>query len=137
MASLLLAGNKGTDRNGPFLHGGCCGFVFTLGASMQEQTTYNYKVVRQFAIMTVVWGIVGMTVGVMQGLMWRAVNVDGTLTYTFVESVKANYPFYAIRLLGGVMFLGGMFIMAYNTWKTVHGATAVEAPLLAPAGAHA
>ena len=29
---------------------------------MQEQTTYNYKVVRQFAIMTLVWGIVGMTV---------------------------------------------------------------------------
>ncbi|MEO8009978.1 MAG: cbb3-type cytochrome c oxidase subunit I, partial [Betaproteobacteria bacterium] len=75
--------------------------------------------------------------GVMQGLMWRAVNVDGTLTYAFVESVKATYPFYAIRLLGGVMFLGGMFIMAYNTWKTVHGATAVEAPVLAPAGAHA
>jgi cytochrome c oxidase cbb3-type subunit I len=38
--------------------------------------------------------------GVMQGLMWRAVNPDGTLTYTFVESVKATYPFYVIRLLG-------------------------------------
>jgi cytochrome c oxidase cbb3-type subunit I len=75
--------------------------------------------------------------GVMQGLMWRAVNVDGTLTYTFVEGVKATYPFYAIRLLGGVMFLGGMCIMAYNTWKTVQGATAVDAPVLVPAGAHA
>ena len=75
--------------------------------------------------------------GVMQGLMWRAVNVDGTLTYTFVEGVKATYPFYAIRLLGGLMFLGGMFIMAYNTWKTAHGARAVDAPVLAPAGAHA
>ena len=39
--------------------------------------------------------------GVMQGLMWRATNADGTLTYAFVESVKATYPFYAIRLLGG------------------------------------
>ena len=75
--------------------------------------------------------------GVMQGLMWRAVNVDGTLTYTFVESVKATYPFYAIRLLGGILFLSGMFIMAYNTWKTVRGATAVDAPVLLPAGAHA
>ena len=46
--------------------------------------------------------------GVMQGLMWRATNADGTLTYAFVESVKATYPFYAIRLLGGVMFLTGM-----------------------------
>jgi cytochrome c oxidase cbb3-type subunit 1 len=75
--------------------------------------------------------------GVMQGLMWRAVGEDGTLTYTFVESVKATYPFYAIRLLGGLMFLGGMFIMAYNTWKTVQGAKPVDAMVLAPAGAHA
>jgi cytochrome c oxidase cbb3-type subunit 1 len=75
--------------------------------------------------------------GVMQGLMWRAVNADGTLTYTFVESVKATYPFYAIRLLGGLMFLSGMFIMAYNVWKTVVGAKPVNAPILAPAGAHA
>ena len=32
--------------------------------------------------------------GVMQGLMWRAVNEDGTLTYSFVESLEAMYPFY-------------------------------------------
>jgi cytochrome c oxidase cbb3-type subunit 1 len=75
--------------------------------------------------------------GVMQGLMWRAVNVDGTLTYTFVESVKATYPFYAIRLLGGLMFLSGMFIMAYNTWKTVRDTQPVDAPVLLPAGVHA
>ena len=35
--------------------------------------------------------------GVMQGLMWRAVNPDGTLVYTFVEGVKATYPFYVLR----------------------------------------
>ncbi|MEO8037335.1 MAG: cytochrome-c oxidase, cbb3-type subunit I [Betaproteobacteria bacterium] len=74
--------------------------------------------------------------GVMQGLMWRAVNADGTLTYTFVESVKATAPFYAIRLLGGLMFLGGMLLMAWNTWKTVVGAKAYDAPILRPAAAH-
>ncbi len=52
--------------------------------------------------------------GVMQGLMWRAVNTDGTLAYSFVESVKGSYPFWAIRWLGGVLFLSGMLIMAYN-----------------------
>ena len=57
--------------------------------------------------------------GVMQGLMWRAVNEDGTLTYTFVESLKATYPFYAVRLFGGLLFLIGMLLMAYNTWKTL------------------
>ncbi|WP_260258481.1 cytochrome-c oxidase, cbb3-type subunit I [Vibrio intestinalis] len=57
--------------------------------------------------------------GVMQGLMWRAVNSDGTLTYSFVESVEASYPFYTVRFIGGFIFLAGMFLMAYNTYKTV------------------
>ena len=57
--------------------------------------------------------------GVMQGLMWRAVNADGTLTYSFVESVEASYPFYFVRFLGGWFFLTGMFIMAFNVIKTV------------------
>jgi len=75
--------------------------------------------------------------GVMQGLMWRAVGTDGTLTYTFVESVKATYPFYAIRLLGGVLYLGGMLLMAYNVARTIAGSRAVEAPIPAPVVAHA
>jgi cytochrome c oxidase cbb3-type subunit 1 len=57
--------------------------------------------------------------GVMQGLMWRAVSPDGTLTYTFVEGVKASYPFYEIRLAGGLLYLAGMVIMAWNVWKTI------------------
>jgi len=71
--------------------------------------------------------------GVMQGLMWRAVSEDGTLTYTFVESVKATYPFYAIRLLGGVLYLAGMLIMAWNVFKTVAAARPVEAAIPVPA----
>lgn len=57
--------------------------------------------------------------GVMQGLMWRAVNEDGTLTYSFVEAVQATYPYYAIRLVGGLLFLSGMLIMVYNIVKTI------------------
>ena len=75
--------------------------------------------------------------GVMQGLMWRATNPDGTLTYSFVESVKASYPFWSIRLLGGVLFLGGMFIMFYNMVKTMSGQKAYDAPVVAPATAQA
>jgi cytochrome c oxidase cbb3-type subunit 1 len=74
--------------------------------------------------------------GVMQGLMWRATNADGTLTYSFVESVKETYPFWKIRLLGGLMFLSGMLIMAYNMFLTMAGGKAVNAPVLAPAAAH-
>ncbi|MGE5097752.1 MAG: cytochrome-c oxidase, cbb3-type subunit I [Betaproteobacteria bacterium] len=75
--------------------------------------------------------------GVMQGLMWRAVSNDGTLTYSFVESVKATYPFYAIRLTGGLMYLTGMLIMGWNTWKTVMAGRSVDAPIPAAAAAHA
>ncbi|WP_394469814.1 cytochrome-c oxidase, cbb3-type subunit I [Roseateles sp. DC23W] len=57
--------------------------------------------------------------GVMQGLMWRAVNPDGTLVYTFVESVKATWPFYVIRLAGGLLYLGGMLVMVWNVYKTM------------------
>jgi len=63
--------------------------------------------------------------GILQGLMWRAVNADGTLTYSFVESVAAMHPFYIVRFLGGVFFLSGMLLMAYNLWKTIAGATPV------------
>ena len=70
--------------------------------------------------------------GVMQGLMWRAVNPDGTLVYSFVESVKATYPFYMIRLAGGLLYLGGMLLMAWNTAMTVKAgrASTVTVPRL-------
>jgi cytochrome c oxidase cbb3-type subunit 1 len=57
--------------------------------------------------------------GVMQGLMWRAVNADGTLTYSFVESLTASYPFYFMRFLGGVLVVTGFVLMAYNMFKTI------------------
>ena len=75
--------------------------------------------------------------GVMQGLMWRAVNPDGTLTYAFVESVKATYPYYMVRLLGGTLYFSGMLIMAYNVFKTVAGQKPAEAVIPAVSGAHA
>lgn len=71
--------------------------------------------------------------GVMQGLMWRAVNPDGTLTYSFVETVQAMHPYYVIRLLGGVLYLSGMLLMAYNIARTIAGARPVEAVIPAPA----
>jgi cytochrome c oxidase cbb3-type subunit 1 len=75
--------------------------------------------------------------GVMQGLMWRAINPDGTLTYTFVESVKATYPFYVIRVTGGLLYLAGMLVMAWNTWMTVANGRAVRfnVPAVAPQAA--
>jgi cytochrome c oxidase cbb3-type subunit 1 len=73
--------------------------------------------------------------GVMQGLMWRAINADGTLTYTFVESVKATYPFYVIRVCGGLLYLSGMVIMLWNVVKTATNGQVNSVAIPAPAHA--
>lgn len=76
--------------------------------------------------------------GIMQGLMWRAVNADGTLTYSFVESVVAMHPFYITRFAGGALFLTGTLIMAYNILMTVSDAkySSVRDSIPEPALAH-
>ena len=75
--------------------------------------------------------------GVRPGLMWRALNPDGTLVYSFVESVKATFPFYVIRLFGGVLYLAGMVIMAWNVVMTVRSGKPAPAVIPAPVAAHA
>ncbi|NBU58357.1 MAG: cytochrome-c oxidase, cbb3-type subunit I [Betaproteobacteria bacterium] len=82
--------------------------------------------------------------GVAEGLMWRATNPDGTLTYSFAEAVKATYPFLFIRFLGGVLYVSGMLLMAWNVYRTATARDARvydEAPVPnasgAPALAHA
>ena len=74
--------------------------------------------------------------GVMQGLMWRATNTDGTLTYSFIETVTAMHPFYVTRTVGGLVFLSGMFLMAYNVWKTVTADDAKAVDAIIPEPAH-
>jgi cytochrome c oxidase cbb3-type subunit 1 len=74
--------------------------------------------------------------GIMQGLMWRAYTALGFLEYSFIETVEAMHPMYAIRALGGGLFLAGALIMAFNLWMTVRvGAEEKSAlpPALAPA----
>jgi cytochrome c oxidase cbb3-type subunit 1 len=64
--------------------------------------------------------------GVAQGLMWRASNADGTLTYSFAQVLNNMYPFYGIRLVGGSLFFCGMLMMAYNVWQTTRQGRAVN-----------
>ena len=71
--------------------------------------------------------------GIMQGLMWRAVNADGTLTYSFIESVERMQPYYMVRTLGGALFLVGACVMAYNLFKTMANGSAVEVAVPAEA----
>jgi cytochrome c oxidase cbb3-type subunit 1 len=120
-----------TDWTIGHVHSGALGWVglVTMGSMyyliprlFDQKQMYSVRAIEvHFWIATVgiVIYIAAMWIaGVMQGLMWRAINADGTLTYTFVESVKATYPFYVVRVLGGVLYLGGMLIMLWNTLKT-------------------
>ena len=77
--------------------------------------------------------------GIMQGLMWRAYNSLGFLEYSFIETVEAMQPYYLVRALGGVLFLAGALIMAFNVFMTIRGYAAKEeeAPALVPVAAAA
>ena len=135
-----------TDWTIGHVHSGALGWValVTMGAMyyliprLFGRTLYSSKLVEVHfwtATIGIVLYITSMWVsGIMQGLMWRAVNDDGTLTYSFVESVQAMHPFYVIRFLGGATFLGGFLVMTYNLWKSVSGARPIETAI--PAAAH-
>ncbi|MBF0260669.1 MAG: cytochrome-c oxidase, cbb3-type subunit I [Magnetococcales bacterium] len=60
--------------------------------------------------------------GIMQGLMWRAYDSFGNLSYSFAETVGAMHPYYLFRAIGGIVFLVGALVMVYNIAKTIAGA---------------
>jgi cytochrome c oxidase cbb3-type subunit 1 len=139
-----------TDWGIAHVHSGALGWVamMTIG-SMYYMIPRLYNRVQMYSVklmdvhfwmstIGVVLYIAAMwSAGVMQGLMWRAFNDDGSLTYSFVESVKATYPFYLVRVAGGALFFIGMWIMAYNVWMTIRAERPVPVPVPLPAGAHA
>ena len=139
-----------TDWTVGHVHSGALGWVamvsigsiyYLLPRLFGKSEMYSTKLVTtHFWIATIgtVLYIASMWIaGVMQGLMWRAGNADGTLAYSFVESVKGSYPFWAIRWLGGVLFLSGMLLMAYNMFKTMAGGSTQDTPVNVPVAHHA
>ena len=75
---------------------------------------------------TVIYVVAMWVSGIMQGLMWRDYDEYGALTYTFVESVSAMHPYYAMRVVGGVIFNLGAWIMLFNVVMTVRQASAAR-----------
>ena len=139
-----------TDWTVGHVHSGALGWVgmisigslyFLIPRMFGRKTMYSTRAIElHFWVATIgiVLYIAAMWIaGVMQGLMWRAVNPDGTLVYSFVESVKATYPFYIIRMVGGLLYLSGMVIMLWNTIMTVRSGKVVETPVPVVAAAHA
>ena len=137
-----------TDWTVGHVHSGALGWVgmISMGAMYYllprlagKREMYSVKAIEVHfwvATLGIVFYIAAMWIaGVMQGLMWRAVNPDGSLTYAFIESIKATYPYYSIRLLGGVLYLAGMIIMAWNMFMTIREPKPVDARI--PEVAHA
>jgi cytochrome c oxidase cbb3-type subunit 1 len=135
-----------TDWTVGHVHSGALGWVamMTIGSLYSliprlygEKVMYSVKAVDihfWLATIGIVLYIASMWIaGVMQGLMWRAFNDDGTLTYTFIETIAATKPYYVIRLLGGIMFLSGMCIMAWNVLKTMTAREVQELKAAEPA----
>jgi len=67
--------------------------------------------------------------GIMEGLMWREYGADGYLVNSFAETVAAKFPMYVLRAFGGVLYLSGALIMAFNVWQTIIGNLRQEEPL--------
>jgi cytochrome c oxidase cbb3-type subunit 1 len=139
-----------TDWTIGHVHSGALGWVgyVSFGALYcmvpwlwKRERLYSLKLVEwHFWISTIgiLFYITSMWIsGIMQGLMWRAYNEFGFLSYSFVETVEAMHPYYIIRALGGALFLIGALIMAYNLWRTARGDLKAEAglPVLAPVAA--
>jgi len=137
-----------TDWTIGHVHSGALGWVALISMSslyyliprLFNRELYSLKLVEVHfwtATIGIVLYIASMWVaGIMQGLMWRATNNDGTLTYSFVESVQAMHPYFIVRFMGGVFFLTGAVIMLWNIWKTIAGAKPATASIPAPAAAH-
>ncbi|MFC0590456.1 cytochrome-c oxidase, cbb3-type subunit I [Novosphingobium aquiterrae] len=71
--------------------------------------------------------------GITQGLMWREYGADGYLVNSFAETVAALHPMFLLRAFGGVLYLSGALIMAFNVWQTIAGKQRQEEPLRQPA----
>jgi cytochrome c oxidase cbb3-type subunit 1 len=83
----------------------------------------------------VVYAAVMWVSGIMQGLMWREYDDQGFLVYSFVESMAAMHPYYVMRAVGGLLYLTGALVMAYNIYRTIRGDIREEIPMGADAPA--
>ncbi|MGC8768850.1 cbb3-type cytochrome c oxidase subunit I [Calditerrivibrio sp.] len=73
--------------------------------------------------------------GIQQGAMWKMTNPDGSLKYTFIETVTANYPYWQMRTIAGIIFVIGMLFFLYNVFMTIQKGKKELAAKLAAANA--
>jgi cytochrome c oxidase cbb3-type subunit I len=65
-----------------------------------------------------IWSISLWVAGVLQAGMWTATNADGSLAYSFMETMIEMYPYWWARTFGGVLYMLGVILFIYNLFKT-------------------
>ncbi|MGV2986309.1 cbb3-type cytochrome c oxidase subunit I [Vibrio sp. E150_011] len=102
----------------------CIGvFYYFIPKLFGKSELWSMKLVKMhfyFASIGILLYIVALWIaGIAQGVMWQAQEDTGALTYSFVDTLRFISPYMFIRFLGGAFYVSGMFIMAYNLYKTV------------------
>jgi cytochrome c oxidase cbb3-type subunit 1 len=131
-----------TDWTIGHVHSGALGWVgmISFGAIYymvpklwNRQRLYSLRLVTwHFWLATlgiVVYAAVMWVSGIMQGLMWREYDEQGFLVYSFAETVAAMHPYYVLRALGGLLYLLGALVMAWNITMTILGYQREEEPM--------
>jgi cytochrome c oxidase cbb3-type subunit 1 len=119
-----------TDWTIAHVHSGALGWVtfisvgaiYHLWPRLVERPLYSLKLVNWHFWVSTVGTVLYISslwiAGIMQGLMWRQFKADGSLAYSFAQTMEAMHPYYLVRLVGGGLFLAGMVLMAYNLVMT-------------------
>ncbi|KQZ82841.1 peptidase S41 [Mesorhizobium sp. Root157] len=121
-----------TDWTVGHVHAGALGWVamITFGSfyalvpwMWKRETMYSPKLIEVHFWLalagTIVYVFAMWNSGIIQGLMWRTYNESGSLTYSFIDSLVAMHPYYIARAFGGLLFLLGALVAAYNVWMTI------------------
>jgi cytochrome c oxidase cbb3-type subunit 1 len=128
-----------TDWVPGHVHMGTMGWVtMTVAASMYyvipkiyDTEIYSIRVANTHFYLVLIgqliFSVTMWITGIQQGALWKATNADGTLKYTFVETLARNYPFWKMRTVGGIIFTIGMLFFIYNIYMTIRKGKAVAA----------
>ena len=121
-----------TDWTIGHVHSGALGWngMITFGAIYflvprlwNKKSLYSFTLVNWhfwLATIGIVFYAASMWVtGIMEGLMWREIDAQGFLVNSFADTVKAKFPMYLVRGLGGILYLIGGILMVINIWKTI------------------
>mgnify|MGYP003592633933 FL=1 len=129
-----------TDWTIGHVHSGALGWVgfisigslyYLIPRMFNREAMYSTRLINlHFWIATigVVLYIVAMWIsGVTQGLMERNLSADGYPVNSFIDYIAVRQPYYLMRILGGLLYLSGMVIMAYNVARTAMAGKMVDA----------